>query len=258
MGVWTALRQHRFAVLAATLLLGSACAGRPADEAPTPFPKRLGVTEEELRAEFGDALQSAKIERPLALTEKIMQARRRTDEEQASGTSEPPGERRDLFAEQKRLVREVRGGDVRRVEYEIFRGKVYRIRWQLRDRFERPLMNSLVAHLSDRFGEPFYDQQIEGKLASGKATLRRAGWRRGSRSLELRQLHPFSGGPLFLTLSDQTAIRAIVASRGSVLPEPESSGVWWQEPLSRPAILTPEERDPLLKSIDALLSQINF
>ncbi len=258
MGAWTALRQRRFAALVATLLLASAGAGRPAEEAPTPLPKRLGVTEEELRAEFGDALQIAKIERPLALTEKIMQARRRTDEEEASGTSEPPAERRDLFAEQKRLVREVRGGDVRRVEYEIFRGKVYRVRWQLRDRFERPLMNPLVAHLSDRFGKPFYDQQIEGKLASGKATLRRAGWRRGSRSLELRQLHPFSGGPLFFTLSDQTAIRAIVASRGSVLPEPESSGVWWQEPVRRPAPLTPKERDSLLKSIDVLLSQIDF
>ncbi len=257
MSAWTPLRQRRLAALAATLLRGSAGEGRPADEAPTALPERLGATEEELRAEFGDALQPAKIERPLALTEKIMQARRRTDEAKASGISEPPGELRDLFAEQKRLVREV-GGDVRRVEYEIFREKVYRIRWQLSDRFERPLMNPLVAHLSDRFGEPFYNQQIEGKLASGKATLYRAGWRRGSRSLELRQLHPMSGGPLFLTLSDQTAIRAIAASRGSVLPEPESSGVWWQERLSRPVILTPEERDLLLKSIDALISQINF
>lgn len=246
----------RLAVPALALLLGGAGAASTGDERPTPLPARLGMTEAELRAEFGDALQSSVVERPRSLTEKIMQMQRRAEEEKPQ--AEPPVAPGDPFAEQTRLVREVRRGDVRRVEYELFRGTVYRIRWQLSDRFERPLMNPLVARLSDRFGTPLYDQQIEGKLGSGKATLRRTGWRSKARILEVRQLHPLVGGPTFLTLSDEAAMRAIVASRGTVLPEPESSGPWWQEPLRQPAIPTPAETERLLEDIDRLLSQIAF
>lgn len=248
--------QRRPAVLAAALLLGAVGVASAGDESPTPLPARLGMTEAELRAELGDALQSAVVERPQPLTEKILQMQRRGEEETAD--AEPPVAPRDLFAEQKRLVREVGRRDVRRVEYELFRGTVYRIRWQLSERFERPLMNALVAHLSGRFGKPLYDQQIEGKLASGKATLRRTAWRSEARILEVRQLHPLVGGPTFLTLSDEVAVRVIVASRGAVLPEPESSGAWWQEPVRRLAILTPAETELLLQAIDPLLSQIAF
>jgi hypothetical protein len=218
----------------------------------------LGTTEEELRAQFGDALRSVKLERPLALTEQIAAARGGSAAAEPSETGAAAAEPPDPFAEQVRLAREVGSRDVRRVEYELFRGRVYRVRWQLDDRFERPIMDSLVARLRERFGKPAYDQTIEGKFASGRATLRRAAWRRETRVLEVRQLHPLNGGPLFLTLSDEPALRAIVASRGTVAPEPESSGPWWQEPQKPTGIPTSQERDSLLQSVDGLLSRIPF
>ncbi len=257
----TAPRRRRWAALAAgALLLGTAGASRGADETPTPLPGRLGMTEAELRAEFGEALKASAIERPVPFTEQITRARRQAAE--AAGLEPiapaPAPEPRDLYTEQERFERQVGRRDVSRVEYQLFRGKVYRIRWQLSDRFERSLMNPLVAHLKLSLGAPLYDQQIEGKLAAGTATLRRAGWRRGIRTLEVRQLHPFTGGPLYLTVSDEAAIRAIIAARGAVQPEPDSIGAWWQEPVRGPTLLTPEERDLLLRSIDALLAQIDF
>jgi hypothetical protein len=217
------------------------------------------MTEAELRAALGDTLRVAKIERPVPFTEKVMQARRQIAEPpDTAPATDPEPAPRDLYTEQQRFERQPGAKDVSRVAYQLFRGKVYRIRWQLSDRFERPLMNPLVAHLTESLGEPVYDQQIEGDLASGTATLRRAGWRRGSRTLEFRQLHPSTGGPLYLTLSDEAAIRAIIAARGAVQPEPDSIGAWWDKPVRRPTPLTPEERDSLLQSVDALLPKIAF
>lgn len=248
------------ALAAGLLLLGTADASWGAEETPTPFPGRLGMTAAELRAEFGAALKRSAIERPVSLTEQILQLRRQTAEAAAAEATapEPTAEPRDLYTEQERFERKLGRSDVARVEYQLFRGKVYRIRWQLSQRFERPLMNPLVAHLKQSLGEPRYDQQIEAKLASGKATLRRAGWRRGNRTLEVRQLHPLTGGPLYLSLSNETAIRGIIAARGAVQPEPDSTGPWWEKPVRRPTPLPPHERDSLLRSIDALLPQIDF
>lgn len=255
----TAPRRRRVAALAAgALLLGTAGASRGADDTPSPLTARLGMTAAELRAEFGEALKVSGIERPVPLTEQIMQARRQAAKAAGVEPIASAPEPRDQYTEQERFERQLGSGDASRAEYQLFRGKVYRIRWQLSDRFERPLMNPLVAHLEESLGAPRYDQQIEGKLASGTATLRRAGWHRGSRSLEVRQLHPSTGGPLYLTLSDEAAIRGIIAARGAMQPEPDSIGPWWQAPLRRPTLLMPEERDLLLRSIDALLAQIDF
>jgi hypothetical protein len=87
---------------------------------------------------------------------------------------------------------------------------------------------------------------------------RRTGWRRGSHTLEVRQLHPVTGGPVYLTLSDETAIREIIAARGAVQYEPDSIGPWWEKPVKRPTPLTHEESHSLPRSIDALLGQIDF
>jgi hypothetical protein len=165
---------------------------------------------------------------------------------------------RDPFAEQLRLVRKSDDADVSRVEYELFRDRVYRVRWHLAERFERPLMAALVARWTQELGKPYYDQLIEGKFGSGRATLRRAAWQHKPRGLEVRQLNPLLGGPFFLTLSDQAAIKAIVASGGTAAPEPDSIGPWWQEPVKPPALLTARERDALLVAFDGVLAQVGW
>ena len=73
-------------------------------------------------------------------------------------------------------------------------------------------MAALVARLSAELGKPYYDQLIEGRFGSGRATLRRAAWRTGQHTLEVRQLTPLLGGPLFVTLSDGVALKAISAA----------------------------------------------
>jgi hypothetical protein len=199
-----------------------------------------------LRDEFGAALRPQPIER------------RRHLNPVASVEARTPADAKDPFGEQQRFARLPDAGDVARVEYELFRGRVYRVRWQFVERFERPLMTALVAHLTPKLGKPYYDQLIEGKFGSGRATLRRAAWRRGPRSLEIRQLNPLIGGPVFLTLSDQAAIQAIVASGGTAAPEPDSIGRWWQEPIEPSPPLTVVERDALLVALDAVLTRVDW
>jgi len=119
-------------------------------------------------------------------------------------------------------------------------------------------MEPLVAHLRERLGPPAYDQTLAAKLGSGRSELRRTGWRRDGLALELRQLHPFTGGPLYLTLSDVAVMQAILEARATALPQPESSGEWWRRPQSPPALLTTAERDALLAAIDALIAGTGF
>jgi hypothetical protein len=119
-------------------------------------------------------------------------------------------------------------------------------------------MGPLVAHLSGSLGVPAYDQTLSAKLGSGKSDLRRTGWRRGRHALELRQLHPFVGGPVYLSLTDIVAMQAIVEARATALPQPESGGEWWRRPQSPPTLLTEAERGALLAAIDALVAGTGF
>jgi hypothetical protein len=241
----------RSALLAASLLIASASAtgadapdGAP--EGSTPRQPLLGSTEAELREELGAALRPQKIElRPgqgLAALHPPAQA---------AGSVDP-------FAEQQRLVWQPNDGDLGRVEYELFRDRVYRVRWQLAERLERAWMAPLVEHLTAKLGEPYYDQRLEGKFGTGRATLRRAGWQHGPRNLEVRQLNPLVGGPIFLTLSDTATIKAIAASGGTAAPEPDATGPWWQEPMEPPQSLTAPERDALLVAFDAVLARADW
>ena len=235
-------------------LAGAAAAEERPEEADAgAAPVRLGIGEAELRERFGAALVGVPVERVRSVQEQIL-ADGATGGRAAADAPEPA----DPFADQLRLVREIGGDPVRREEYDLFRGRVYRLRWLLAERFERPLMQPLVAHLRERLGEPAYDQTLEAKLGSGRAELRRTGWRRGGLALEVRQLHPFTGGPLYLSLSDVAAARAIVDARGVVLPQPESTGDWWRRPQRKPELLTSAEESRLLSSIDALLAGIDF
>lgn len=226
-------------------------------------PALLGYGEAELRAEFGAALKAQPIELRLALDP--WKAKIPVDALVAKAVAEdmapavpPPADVKDPFAGQLRLIRKPEAGDIQSVEYELYRGRIYRIRWQLAARFERPLMTSLVSHLANRLGKPYYDQLIEGKFGTGRATLQRAGWRRGSRILEVRQLNPRVGGAIFLTLSDHAIVRTIVESGGTAAPEPDSIGPWWQKPVKPFVHLSDPEREALLVSFDAVLAGVGW
>jgi hypothetical protein len=231
----------------------------------------LGSSEAVLRERHGEALREVRVERARSLHEQVYELRRPAgqapDATAATASTEksaPGGESGaseaapDPYARQRRLAREVGGGDVRRIEYDLLDGRVYRIRWQLAERFERPLMGPVVARLSERLGSPHYDQTLKAKLGSGRADLRRTGWERGGRALEVRQLHPFVGGPLYVTLADGAALQAIVAAGGAALPQPEEPGDWWRRPQQPPRLLEPEERDALLAALDGLIAQLPF
>jgi hypothetical protein len=259
-------------------------AGAGASAAASTFDRaRLGMSEAELRRLFGAQLAPVPVEPVRSVHEQILEggppaaggalAPQGPPPPQGPPASQgpPPPERppppegaaaraepAEPFAEQLRLGRNVAEGDLRRAEYDLFRGRVYRLRWLLAERFERPLMEPAVAHLRERLGPPTYDQTLPAKLGSGRSELRRVGWRNGALALELRQLHPFTGGPLYLTLSDLAALQAIVAARATALPQPETSGEWWRRPQSPPALPTRAERDALLAALDALVAGTGF
>lgn len=231
------------ALLVGALLAGPAAGEEPDAAAPAP----LGASEAALRRHFGDALREVEVARPPSVFDQIAAAR------PDGGTGgEPP---RDPFADQLRLAR--RGeGDVARVELDLHGGRVYRVRWQLAPRFERSLMAALVDRLSKRLGPPEYDQTLPAELGSPRSELRRAGWRRGDRLLELRQLHPLTGGPIFLSLARRSALQAIVDAGGTPLPQPERSGEWWRRAQREPKLLPERERDALVAAVSALVDAL--
>jgi hypothetical protein len=246
------------------LLLAFASSDAVAEQAPTPEasgsrPGLLGREESVLREEFGAALESQPIEQRRGfdpgqanMPSEAVEAGK--DVAGGGGTIEP----KDPFVEQLRLRRKPAAGNIQRVEYELFRSRVYRVRWQFVERFERPLMPSVVAHFTTTLGKPYYDQLIEGKFGTGRATLRRAGWRRGSQTFEVRQLNPQVGGPIYLTLSDLATIGTIVESGGTVAPEPDSIGPWWQKPVKSVEPLTASGRDDLLVAFDEMLAEVRW
>lgn len=216
----------------------------------------LGRSERALREEFGSSLLPEPIERRhevLAIVRPSTPdaAAERTDPSvEGQGAAEKGA--KSPFADQQRLVQKSSAGDVHRVEYELFKNRVYRVRWQLAERFERPLIEDLVAHLTPKLGKLYYDQLIEGKFGSGRATFRRAAWRSGDRNLEIRQLNPLVGGPIYLTLSDLATVRTIVASGGTAAPEPDSIGRWWTKPIRAPKPMGAAESKALLTAIDEM------
>jgi hypothetical protein len=229
-----------------TLCSREANPGKPFD------PVQLGAEESELRAAWGDALAPFPIEhlgpdfyRLAPPSPKVAGA------EPAAAT--------DPYAGQLRLRRRLGEGDVRSVEYELFRGRIYRIRWELGDRYHVRIMDEIVHQATHCYGPPEYDQTIEAKIASGEATRRRAGWRRDGHLLEIRQLNPLLGGPVFVTVTDVDASRAIIAARGIVAPEPERRAEpWWKRSGEPPRLPSDDERAALVRAFAAILSQTDF
>jgi hypothetical protein len=217
-----------------------------ADEAATAdAPSPLGVSEQALRAHYGDALREAPVARTPSLYDRIAEAQPGAEE------VETP----DPFAGQQRLARPGEG-DVQRIELELHEARVFRVRWRLSERFERPLMPALVAHVTDRLGAPDYDQTLPATLGSKRSELRRTGWTVAGRAFELRQLHPFTGGPMFLSVSDPAALQAIVAAGGTPLPQPESTGGWWRRPQREPRLPSEAEREALVGDVGALVTTL--
>jgi hypothetical protein len=212
---------------------------------------RSARTEEsKLRAAWGDALQPQKIEH---LDPDFQRLARRPPSDDSTKAGPDP------YADQLRLKRVLTEGDVRVVEYELFRGRVYRIRWKLSERFHAPIMDDFVHQAAHCYGPFLYDQTIEAKLGSGESTLRRAGWERSGRLLEIRQLNPLGGGPLFVTVTDRKISKAIIAARGTLAPEPERrSEPWWQRKDTSPAPPSESERNALVRALAAVLSKTGF
>ncbi len=171
-------------------------------------------------------------------------------QEPAAGTD--PREARGL----ERYVRQATD-PLAGVEYELWQDRVYRIRWRLATSFERPVLDELSRRARTCFGEPEYDQTFEAEPGSPKATLRRIGWRHGDRQIELRQLHPLRGGPVYLSVSRRATLREIGTAGVVPFSEPDRSAPWWQRSLEAPRPVTPEEREELGLAVLGLLSQLD-
>lgn len=221
----------------------------PAGAAPAPLalPPLLGASSETLRARFGDALRRVEVTVPDSLYEQVLEGSRPA----------PPGKSpaKKAATAQTRWGRAADGA-VRREEYDLAEDRVYRVRWHLAEGYEHPLMNEVVARAAQRFGRPAYDQTLRAKPGSPRADLRRAGWTLDGRALEIRQLHPFTGGPIFVSLADRAALQAIVDRHEIPLPQPDTTGAWWRRAQRPPSALKEAERRARVDEIDALLERI--
>lgn len=244
-------------------------APRPARAAPFVEPVALGTSEADLRERFGASLSEVDVRpaRPTHLqipgagsgsdTDAGTARGGAPDPAAAPGSQPVPAGGARPYGDQRRLARTLADGDVQRVEYDVHEGRVVRIRWRLAERFELPVMDPLVTRLSERLGSPDYDQTIEGRLGSGKATLRRTGWTSGGRGLEVRQLHPLTGGPLYVTQSDLDALQAIVSAGGILMPEPDTADAWWRRPQSTPRLPTTDEIAERVAAVEALVASVS-
>jgi len=234
-----------------------------AEEATGPGAPPLGASEAELRGRFGDALRVEAVVPARSVYSQIAEARSELPgaqvseetSEQASEAKTATDASRDPFAGQKRFSLSLTG-DVQRVEFDLFADHSYRMRWQLASRFERPVMNSLVASLRKRWGEPAYDQTLHAAIGSGRSDLRRTGWKRDGRSVELRQLHPLGGGPMYLSLTDRERAHSIVEAGGMPFPQPVTSGDWWRRPQRTPSLTRQAEQDELVAALARLVDSL--
>jgi hypothetical protein len=215
--------------------------------APLAVPPLLGTTSEALRGRFGEALRRVEVVVPDTVYEQVLEGSR------PAPAGKPPASA--AVGEQARWARAA-DGLASREEYDLARDRVYRVRWQLAERYEHPLLNEVVARAAKRFGRPAYDQTLRAKPGSPRADLRRVGWYLDGRALEIRQLHPFTGGPIFASIADRAALQAIVDRRETPLPQPDRTGAWWDRAQRPPSALKDAERRARVDEIDALLERI--
>ena len=194
----------------------------------SPDAARLGMDAAELKALAGDALQPGLLSR-----------------------KEVPAPDSGLTAFHRRFSPT---SDLAYAEYELFRGKVYRVRWRLAERFERPLIHLIVDRMVHRLGPPLYDQMVKAEFGASEASLRRVAWKLSRGTIEVRQLEPQPGGPLYLTWMDQEAIDSILDARLVVPSQPDQVPPWWEGKPKSAQPLTEGEEEPLLEGFEALLA----
>jgi hypothetical protein len=210
-------------------------------------PARLGMTEAALRAHV------AGLRRDDALgTSPETDALQRWSREVGTGTDTDTDTDIDTSAEGKDG-----DGDVVLIQYELWQGRVYRIRWRLAPAFERPIFDELAERGRFCLGTVDLDQTFEAEPGSAEATLRRVVWTHESRRIELRQLHPLGGGPVYLSVTDLEALRAIGAAERAPFPDPSRSAPWWTRSLRPPKPADPEERARLGRRFLALIGEFS-
>jgi hypothetical protein len=202
-------------------------------------PARLGMEQEALEALFEEALEREAAAEPAEDGEEAEEASRRTQ------------------ATPYRLARPA-AGDLAQVSYELFEGRVYRIRWKLAAHFERPVMDALIARARTCWGHPEHDQTILAEPGMPEASLRRVTWQKGARSVEVRQLHPLRGGPTYVTTSDLMAIRAMGERGVGPLDPPDWTGPWWARGAAAVVLATPEEAERLSHAFVHLLPHVDY
>ncbi len=221
-------------------------------------PVRPGTTEKALRERFGETLRQAPLEEKKHPGYAFMQEKMRARELPGEGEEAEPVPALNPYEGQQRLIRKLSGGDVAEVEYDLYKGKVFNIRWKLADRFERTIIEDYVEAATKRYGKPDYDQFVEAPFGSGKTDVSRSGWSRDGGILEVRQLDPKSGGPVYVMVGDRKAYDAIVAAKGVIAPSPDSMGPWWERPAKQYEPMTRKERESLLEAFGAVLDQTAF
>ena len=202
---------------------------RPPAEVFGGGPLELGLGETELKERFGDALVPGR----LSLTE--LPAR------------DLEGTRLSIF------YRRIDSPEVAYAEYELFDGRVFRIRWSLTDRFDRPIYSYLLGRTRRRLGEPEADQLVGWAPHTPPADaplLHYSSWQLGERSLELRQLEPLSGGTVFLTLADERMFLEARIAHNPPVAQPDRMLPFWQRKDSRLKIPTEAERWQLMWTFD--------
>lgn len=153
----------------------------------------------------------------------------------------------------KHLRRTLTGTDIVAIRYDVHAGRVYRIRWRLAERFEVPILDALVVRGRLCFGRPAYDQTLKPKAGRLEPVVRRIGWRHGAKRFELRQVHPLTGGPVYLSITDHAALQTALKDRTAPPDEPTTS--WWRKP-RKTRIPGPDERRTLADAFGALLAQL--
>lgn len=147
--------------------------------------------------------------------------------------------------------------DVARIQYELWQGRVYRIRWRLAPAFERPIFDELAERGRFCLGAVDLDQTFEAEPGSAEATLRRVVWTHADRRIELRQLHPLAGGPVYLSATDLEALRAIGSAERAPFPDPSRSAPWWTRSLRPPKPVAAEERGRLGRRFLVLIGELS-
>jgi hypothetical protein len=214
---------------------------------PLAVPVLLGASSESLRERFGEALRRVEVVVPETVYEQVLEGSRVAPAPQAPD--------KPAIGDQTRWWRAADGA-VSREEYDLAQDRVYRVRWQLAERYEHPLLNEVVARAAKRFGRPAYDQTLRAKPGSPRADLRRIGWYLDGRALEIRQLHPFTGGPIFASIANRAELQAIVDRRQTPLPQPDRTGAWWGRAQRPPSVLIDAQRRARVDEIGALLERI--